>query len=182
MQAKKIVNFFHFAEVIIFGGSNVLKNLKRIYGPRVIPTFYFSQLKQNIFKYFKQEKFIIIHNLTNDVTFLHKNSNVTKNIECFRLASDFSDFVIKICTDNPNSKIIVSKILPRFDFLHLNNAGKIINEEITKLLHQYPNVYLISNDHLEDINNFLDDLYHIRPFAFDKMYDGWKNLIMSFTG
>ena len=172
---------FCIAEVIIFGDSNVLKYLERFTGPKTIPTFTFSELKQNI-KHLKQEKFIIIHVLTNDVTFIHKSSDSLKFVECFRLASDFIDFVIKLSTENANKKIIISKIIPRFDKPFLNSAGKIINEELSKRLQYYSNVYLISNDYLEDIGNFLDDFYHLGPFAFDIMYSTWTNLITSFAG
>ena len=169
------------AETIIFGDSNVLKNSKRFSGPKIISTFTFSQLKQNI-NVLEDEKFIIIHVLTNDVTFIHKNCDTAKFVECFRLASDFIDFVIKLSTENANKKIIISKIIPRFDKPFLNSAGKIINEELSKRLQYCSNVYLISNDYLEDIGNFLDDFYHLGPFAFDIMYSTWTNLITSFAG
>ena len=172
---------FCIAEVIIFGDSNVLKYLKRFTGPKTIPTFTFSELKQNI-KHLKQEKFIIIHVLTNDVTFIHKNSDSVKFVECFRLASDFIDFITNLSSENANKKIIVSEILPRFDKQILNKAGKIINEEITKKLQQLFNVYLLSNDYLEENSNFLEDCYHLTPLSFDSMFSNWKSSITSITG
>ena len=76
------MNCSNFAEVIIFGDSNVLKYLKRFTGPKTIPTFTFSELKQNI-KHLKQEKFIIVEK--------HTENTRSKNL-IFFVSNKFDTF------------------------------------------------------------------------------------------
>ena len=180
------VRMIFFAEIFVYGDSNVLKNSSKCdeIATKIIPTFTFHELMQKL-QYKKHEGIVIIHDGTNDVRDIFQKyymSEAAKLVECERLAKKLSDFMEKLSNENPNALFMISKILPRFDSEKLRNAGDLINSVISDKLKDIPNIFLIYNDHLDNVKYFQNDGYHLTSFAFSKLLQKWSFCITSFTG
>ena len=168
-----------FADILIFGDSNVVNNSGDFYealskNTRIIPTYVFSQLKENI--RMVDDEDVIIHNLTNDVRNIFKQyykSNAVKHIELEKLAKAFSNFVKHFIDKNPSLNVYISLVLPIVGRIH---EIKTLNNIITECLKNHPKIHLIPNDNIL-FSNFMDDGFHIKPNGVKIMINNWQEFI-----
>ena len=162
----------------IFGDSNVVKNSDYFYGvfpkTRIIPTYEFSQLKENI--RMVDDEDIIIHNLTNDARNIFKQyykSHIKQQIELEKLAKVFCNFVKYFSHKKPSLNIYISLVLPI--------AGRIyeietLNNVITECLKNHQKIKFIPNNNIMSCN-LLSDGIHINLNAVKIMISNWEDFI-----
>ena len=102
---------------------------------RIIPTYTFDELKENI-HLLGDEKIILLHSNTNDIKHLCKQyykSDIVKEIEIEKLAKAYSKFVLDLIHGRPYFKVLISLTLPRKDLGHQTGFSNL-NQARKKLL------------------------------------------------
>ena len=169
-----------YDDVIIFGASNIVNNTDLIHSMlspkiRIIPTYTFDELKENI-HLLGDEKIILLHINTNDIQKLCKQyfkSDIVKEIEIEKMAKEYSKFVLNLIHERPYFKVMISLTLPRRDLDHQtgfsnpNQARKKLNKEIIFLLKKHPQIFFIDNDSVisRDNGTLKQDGFHVNFFG-----------------
>ena len=138
-----------------------------------------------------EEDFVIIHVMTNDVKYICHDqswkSDSEKKDDLISLAHNFVNYIKQLIVVDPDLKIIISTVLPRFDgkdLLEIFSNGKkmilkgneIVNDELSKLLLEVENVILVKYDDIEEMD-FVDDKFHLSKGGFEKMCKKWRTAI-----
>ena len=157
--------------MIIFGDSNVVNHSTTFttkLTTKVVPTFTFSDLMQNIQK-ISGNRVILVHVLTNDIRLIAKKFKDSDNFEVKRLAKDFSKSILDL---SQKSKLYVSAILP-FKNPIANNMRKYLNSEISRLLSGQKNIEILYNDAVIDVSMLNSDGFHLSDRAVSIMLEYW---------
>ena len=174
-------------EIVCLGDSNVKRHQDLLHFGilskcEFILTYNFNELKENIIGLGKTDV-IIIHVLTNDSKYICHDqswkSDYEKKDDLISLAHNFVNMIKQLIVENPDVKIIISMILPRFDKKdEINmyfNGNKIINFEISKCLLEVENVILIKNCDMEE-TDFVDK-FHLSGKSFEELRNKWITAI-----
>ena len=179
-------------EIICFGDSNVKRHLDLLHSGilskcKYVLTYNFDELKENIFEIFTADV-VIIHLLTNDSKYICHDqswkSDSEKKDDLISLAHNFVNYIKQLIVVDPDLKIIISTVLPRFDgkdLLEIFSNGKkmilkgneIVNDELSKLLLEVENVILVKYDDIKEMD-FVDDKFHLSKDGFKIMHKKWN--------
>ena len=165
--------------MLIFVDSNVVNNSDHFYKAlpnhtRIIPTYVFSQLKENI-KMVDDED-VMIHDLTNDARNIFKQyykSDAKQEIELEKLAKAFCNFAKHFSDKKPSNNVYISLVLPIMGRIH---EIKILNNVITECLKNHPKIQLIPNNNILS-SDLLSGGFHINLNAVKIMINNWKEFI-----
>ena len=98
-------------------------------------------------------------------------------MEMISLADKYVNMIRRLKRENPNLKIFISMVLPRYDELEFSNGNDIVNAEISRQLSKENRVFLMSNDHLEEMDFIQEDKFHLSKAGFVKMAQKWRSAI-----
>ena len=142
---------------------------------KIIPTYEFSQLKENI-RMVDDDDDVIIHVLTNDARNIfkqHYKSDTKQEIELEKLGKAFCNFVKHFSDKNPSVNIYISMVLPIMGRIY---EIETLNNVITNCLKNHSKIQLIPNYNISSGNLFPDGI-HIDLKAVKIMINNWKETI-----